>query len=212
MSVFGQILSPAVVEQWIIDLSDKWFDEYLAEMERQRGLEPNYYPRLKSLVTANDFDGFWPEDNLPCLLVMNSGMAEPPARDGQGEWRTRWLFGIAVIVSTDTRKDTRSAMHDFSMAFTAMILQHRSLEHPEAILGTSWVDGRPSAIPAPEGDTRRLGAGQMMFNIDVKSVVSERGTPPEPDPRPDPYVPAGDRQEISSGHATIDLVQEIQQS
>lgn len=211
MSSFGEITSMATVEQWILDLAGKWFTEYLAEVERQRGLPARYYPVLESRVNANDFEGFWPEDNLPCLLVINSGFGDPPARDGNGDWRTRNLFGCSIIVSTDSRKNTRIAMHDYAAAFVAMMLQHRSLEHPEAILGTSWVDGRPTAVPTRDrDDTRKLGAAMMMFNIDVKSVVTEKGVPPQQEPRPDPYEPAWDPPEITSGHATIDLVREIQ--
>lgn len=186
---FGTIVTEGQVEQWIMDLTELWFPEYLAAVERQLGHDPHYFPALKSIVAANEFDN-WPEDVLPCLMVLNTGLAEPPSRQGDGKWNMTMLVGCPIIVSTPTRADTRWAAHAYGAAFRTMIAQHRSLGHPDAIAGASWVDGRPAPISADA--ERTLAAMNMLFRVEVKGVSDERGAPPAPEPREDPYVPAPD--------------------
>lgn len=203
MSTFGQIITPGLVESWIRELAEKWFTEYLAETERQMGKPAQFFPPLQSIISANDFDSHWPEEYLPSLMVTKVGIAGQPVRRGDGRWDATWLFGCAVIASAPTRQDTRDAMHAYTAALTAMLLQKRSLEHPEHVRGVDWIDGRP--VPIRENGERTLGAEQVIFAVEVAGVVNERGTPPEAEPRPDPYEPTPGDKIISSGSVTIEI-------
>lgn len=186
---FGRIVTPAHVEKWIRDLADKWFTEYLADVEREMGKTPRFFPELNSIISANDFDSHWPEEALPSLMVTKVGLASNPRRNGDGSWDATWLFGCAIIASATTRQDTRDAVHAYTAALTTMMLQHRSLEQPNFVRNTDWLDGRP--VPIRGDGERSLGAEQVIFAVEVKGVLTERGRPPAAEPRPDPYVGGG---------------------
>lgn len=208
-SPYGLILSLHQVEQAIINLADRWFTEYLAEAERQNGFPPRHFPELKDKDVVNDFEK-WPEEHLPFLLVMYMGLSERPRRYGDGSYSTRSLFGASIIVSTNSRRNTRIAAAVYAAAFEAMVVQHRGLERPDLVQGLTWIDSRPSELP-PES-SRSLGAHIMLFEVDVKNVVSEGGRPPAEDPRPDPYEPPEPLPHvdpIADRGIRIDIVKEI---
>lgn len=198
MSTFGQIISYGTVERWILDLAEKFFPEYLAETERQLGLDPHYFTAVKGFVTVNDW-GYWPDEHLPCLVVVDTGQAEVPERRGGGIWNSKRMYGASIVVSSTTRSDTRFAAHAYAAAFRTLLLQHKSLEHPDVIGGVSWVDERPAPIPSES--ERSLGAVNMFFTVDVNGVTDEGGMTPEPEPRPDPYEPPIDWPVVQPGNA-----------
>ena len=159
-SPFGTIITPSQVEVWVEDFAKKWFVEYLAEVERQLGLDPQTYPDLRSYVRANDFD-HWPEDQLPSLMVMNMGLADEPIKRNGG-WDAKWMIGAAIIVSGYDRNATRDLMNNYGAAFRAMILQTRSLEREEggvqaARVSLAWSRSLSSFYPtnSVNGATRQ---------------------------------------------------------
>lgn len=204
MSTFGRILSFGVVEQYFLDLADRWFEEYLAEVERQLDEPPRTFPNIRDSGFATNFE-LWPEEHLPFLLVMNTGLADRPVKRGDGTWDARPLMAAAIIVSTPTKRDTRWAAHAYGAAFKAMVLQHRSLEHPDDIGGVTWVDERPASI-ANDAE-RTIGGMNMYFYVDVKNVMTERGTPPESEPRDDPYLAPGDYPVIGEDDTYVTIAQ-----
>lgn len=189
MSTFGRIFPFSRVEQYIVELTDAWFTDYLDEVARQEGMDPTSFDPLKSIVTANDFD-LWLDEHIPALIVMYTGLNDRPTRRGDGKWDARALFGAGVIVSSPLRSTTRLAMHVYSAAFKAMVLQHRSLGHPNDIGGVTWADERPAPLRADQELTK--GAMNMYFYVDVKEVVDERGKPPGPNPSGDRTEEPGD--------------------
>lgn len=211
---FGPSVSEIHVEQWIMDLTELLFPDYLAESERIHAdvienMEPGFWPRLSSIVRTNEWEGMWPDEQLPCLLVINTGLSDRPERRGDGEYCVTWLVAAAIVVSAATRNDTRNAAFGYGHAFKQMVLQHRGLNQPDHVRGVTWIDSRPMPLP-PEGE-RSLMAMQMFFQVEVKGVLTDAGVQPNyPDPAPDPYVPPGPEVEITTaGPATIEP-QEIQ--
>jgi hypothetical protein len=190
---FGPMMSFGMVERWILELADEWFITYLAEAERQFGEQPQTFSDFRSLINANEW-GRWPEEALPSLLVIDTGLGEQPHRTGGGRWRARRLFGASIVVQAPMRADVRWASGLYMAAFRQMILQHQDLGHPDNIDGVDWVDERPA--PVPTDDERTLGAQMMFFYVDVKDVADEGGVPRGPDqpdqPPPDPYTPPDD--------------------
>ena len=182
MPSFGKIISPSQIEKWVADFSNKWFTEYLAAVEREVGKPPRFYAELATIVNKADFTWFV-EEHLPCLVLMNAGLAGPPVRRGAG-WDATYLMGAAIVVSSTDQQHVRNAMNDYGAAFRTMILQKPSLERSE-VRGIEWVDERPA--PLPSEDERSLGAVQIFFNLEVSEVVNATSTTPEPEPRPDPY-------------------------
>lgn len=185
-STYEPIISLHVVEQWILDLAEKYFTDYLYETARQNGFSSTYFPTLADWGVTNDYEK-WPEEKLPFLLVMYMGFADRPTRYGDGSYDIHALFGASVIASTPQKRDTRIAASVYAAAFEAMMVSHKSLQHPERIAGFTWIDGRPATLP-PES-ARSLGAEMMFFQLDVKNVVNEGGIPPFDEPSDDPTVP-----------------------
>lgn len=210
---FGDSISEIHIEQYIMDLSKILFMDYLAESERiHLGVIPDMttrrWPDLKSIVRVNEWEGMWPDEQLPCLLVINTGMASPPERLGDGSYNATWLMASAIVVGAATRTDTRNAAFGYGHAFKQMILQHRSLGHQEHIRGVTWIDARP--MPLPSEQSRSLMAIQMFYQVEAKGVLTDAGVQPyNPDPSPDPYVTPADEPDILSGGVIINT-QEIQ--
>lgn len=205
---FGPSFSEIHVEQWIIDLADGLFLDYLAESERVHmdvieGMEPRFWPNLNAKVRTNEWEGMWPDEQLPCLLVINTGLAERPVRRGEGSYDATYLMAAAIVVSAANRQDTRNAAFGYGHAFKQMILQHRSLSQPNFVRGASWIDSRPMPLPS-EGE-RSLMAMQMFFHVEVKGVLTDAGVQPNaPSPAPDPYVsPVPEPTITTAGPATI---------
>lgn len=186
---FGPVFSFGNVEQWVLDLADKWSVTYLAEAERQQNEPPRTFADFKSFITANEWNR-WPEEKLPCLLVIDTGLGEQPQRTGEGKWRARRLIGASVIVSARSRKEARWSAGLYSAAVRSMLLQHQDLDHPENIGGLDWIDERPA--PLQQEDERSIAAQMMFFYVDVFDIADEGGVPRGPllpnDPPPDPYV------------------------
>jgi hypothetical protein len=205
---FGPIVSFHVAEQAILDLTERWFREYLAAAEKKNGFDPHTFPDLADWDVVKDFEK-WPDERLPFLLVMYMGLSERPMRFGDGSYMIRAIFGASIVVSTNTKRDTRIAAGVYAAAFQAMMMQNRDLERPDLIAGFNWIDSRPSPMPAESA--RSLAAHQMLFQLDLKNVVSEGGRPPEDDPREDPYDPIDPPPTIEfPGRVRIDIVKEIE--
>lgn len=196
---FGPIFNFALVERWVMELAAEWHYTYLAEAARQNGetMGPNgatflqTFSPLKSTITVNEWGG-WPEEQLPCMLVTDTGIGDLPSRDGSGRWRARRLFGISFINESTSREDARWASGLYMAAGRSMLLQNQDLGHPEHIGGLDWTDERPA--PVRQEDERSLAAQMALFYVDVNDIADEGGTPPplpSTDPQPDiPVVEA----------------------
>lgn len=202
-----------IVEQHIMDLAqipsgpngDSFmYMEYLAAAERAVGRPARYFDPLRTVASASNFTT-WPSDILPFLLVVNTGLAEPPKRKGDGMWDASWMLACAIIVTAPDRQATREALFVHAAAFRKMLLSNKTLRHPEHIGGLSWVDSRP--FPLRADDERSLGGIQQLFKIDTPNVVDERSKIPHfPVPRDDPYEEFTDEgNEVLTVHQTINI-------
>jgi hypothetical protein len=191
---FGPVFNFAKVERWLLETAETWFPTYLAEAERQSDEEPHTFAPVENFIVANEWDS-WPEEHLPCLLVMDTGVGDQPKRDGGGRWSVRRIFGASIIVQAPTRTDVRWASGLYGAAFRSLLLQHQDLGHPESIGGVDWTDERPA--PVPTDDERNIGAQISLFIVDIKDVADEGGVPrgpqfPADPPPPEPYTPPED--------------------
>lgn len=207
---FGPVFNFTQVERWILDTAELWFPTYLAEAERQAGEPERTFAPVKSFITANEWDS-WPEEHLPCMLVMDTGLGEAPRRTGEGKWSVRRLFGVSLIVQATTRSDVRWSSGLYGAAARSLLLQHQSLGHPDHIGGLDWTDERPA--PIPSDDTRNIGAQIALYVVDIKNVADEGGVPrgpqfPETPPSAEPYTPPDDLpvvQPLAPGESSISI-------
>jgi hypothetical protein len=181
----GDIMTGRDVELAMLTFLRRWGGTYLAECERQRGYGPGALPRVRAYTTAADFEK-WPEDQLPCLLLVSPGLAEAPLADGAGSYRVKFSVGLAVIVSAATMDETAALSKLYVAAMRAAILQHQSLEGFAS--GVEWLDETYDDLPSV--DTRSLGAGQCIFAVEVSGFARRWNGPKTPEEPPSPdYMP-----------------------
>ena len=194
---FGPMVHASKVEAAARDTLKLWTPTYVAEMERQLGLAPRTLPLIRSWITTTDVDQ-WAEEALPSCLLLSTGLAETPVKDGRGSYRARFALGLALVVPPLTDD---AATDELAKVYTAVLrtvlLQQRSLGGFAA--GVDWEDERYDVLPTAQ---RSLAAGQVVFTVSVDAVVAARtgprGTPPE-----DPYGPPPPAPEVTSATATV---------
>jgi hypothetical protein len=180
-NLFGQIVTPRMVEKAVAACLDIWMDTYLGQVERIDGYEPGQIVRPLGIITRSQFQR-WPEEQLPCLLVMAAGLGgQRPERRADSSYRASWMVGIACIVSDATQDDTRDLALAYATAVRAAIGQHRMLKSALWPLGFGaayWEDESYSDMPSRA--ERTLGASRVIFSVAVENVLTETAGPREP--------------------------------
>lgn len=198
-NIFGPIMSPKKIERGVAAALDYWLTDYLGELERIEGYEPNAIQRPRGVITLSEF-AKWPENQLPVVMIMNSGLTGPPIRRGDGTHDCSWLIGIAAVVSANSFDATRDLAGTYGAAIRAAILQHKMLASPVYPDGfatnTVWHDETYGDLNFEE--TRTLGSARVIFEVSVNGVVTEAAGPrvpladPAVDPGPWPQVEEAD--------------------
>lgn len=179
--VFGRMLSGSEVEGDIIATLRAWLPTYMAEAERQEGLPAGSLEAVRSVTTESSPQRF-PEDQLPCLIVVSPGLATPPEMSGaRGAYRARWAIGIAVVVEARTRAETDRLAKIWAALIAGLILQQQQVG--KGSRGITWEDQRYDEVPAE--DRRTLAAGQNEFTVEYDNVILSRLGPSEPDSDPE---------------------------
>lgn len=179
-SPIGRLVSGRDVELAALAMLKRWTPTYLAEAERQTGRDPKALPRMRSWTTTNEFEK-WPEDQLPSVLLISPGLAEPPSPDGRGYYRAKFSLGLAVIVSANTADSTAALAKLYCAVLRACMVQHQSLEGFAS--GVDWMDETYDDLPSEDG--RTLGAGQLIFAVEVEAIARRWNGPAFPSEPPD---------------------------
>src|SRR4051812_27844406 len=164
-TAIGPIVSARDVEQAAIDTLHKWLSTYLGEAEDQHSRARGSLPRPRSITTTNSFDK-WPEDQLPCLLLVCPGLAEAPKAEGNGRYRALFALGAAVVVSAKTEAATEELSKLYVAAVRTCLVQQQSLGGFAS--GVDWMDETYDDLPSE--DWRSLGAGQAIFAVHVADL------------------------------------------
>jgi hypothetical protein len=184
-TIFDRIVTGSDVEQWTLDCLKTWSSTYLAELERQHGLQEGSLQRIRGWVTSPSVDK-WPEDQLPVALLVSVGLAERPLRDGAGRYRGRWQMGLSVVCSARTAEQTHVLAMLYVAAHRALLLQRQSLDGKAA--GVVWQAETYTDLPFD--DTRSLEAGQALFTVEIEDITSAWAGPDTPSQPLDPDTQA----------------------
>lgn len=181
LPAFGPFLTGADVERAALATLKLWTPEYLAWAERETGRAPRSLPAPRSWVTSTGVDR-WPEQQLPSVLLLSTGIGDEPARDGRGTYRAKFSLGLAVVVSAKDKAATLELARVYTATFRALLLQQRLGDFPcEAM---EWAAESWDAVPSD--GKRQLAAGQLVLRADVRDVAQARA-PRLVTPREDPY-------------------------
>jgi hypothetical protein len=185
--IFGRIVHGGTVEQWCLDLTRTWFSTYLSIVERDEGLVAGVTQRPRSFLVVTSLDK-WPEDQLPAVLLVSTGLTESPVMHGEGQYTGRWAIDVTCICSAREEADARAIMHRYIAALELLFLQRPSLDGNAD--GTVWLGA--TYVTLPYEDTRTLASAQAQFAVQVDNAMSARGGPITPDaplePDTDPWA------------------------
>jgi len=184
---FDTIVTGAQVEAWLQAHLQLWLPTYIAEMERQTSRAAGVLPLPRRYTTFNRFDKF-PEDQLPCIVVVSPGLQDIPAKTGEGRYRARWTLGVGCVVSASTQEASEELAKVYAAAVRACVLQRPSLGGYTR--GAGWLHERYDDLPTT--DSRSLAAGQVIFWVEVDAVTNVNAGPTQPDPESDYLQPYGD--------------------
>jgi hypothetical protein len=180
-TIFGPILGVGDLEDWAVALCRKWFSTYLAETERQHGIEAGTLQRIRGWALGPSFDK-WPEDQVPGLLIVSPGALERPRHDGAGLYRVRWQLDVGVLCSARTQRLSRQQATLYGAAVRDLFLQRPSLEGHTA--GLDWLGD--SYDDLDYDDTRSLASARNRFAVEVAGVGQTGAGPVTPDDPLDP--------------------------
>lgn len=180
-NLFKQIVTPGMVERAMAAAVELWIDTYLGQIERIEGYDPGQIERPRGVITRSEFDK-WPEEQIPLIVVMTSGLAGKPERHAQGNYHASWAVGVASIVSDIDQENTRQLSLAYAAAVRSLVLQHKMLKSatwPDGFAnGTSWEDETYSDMPSLK--ERSISAARVIFSVGVDDVVTEYAGPREP--------------------------------
>jgi hypothetical protein len=125
-TAFGPIVAACDVEQALLELVQLWLADYLAEVERQHGLEVGYLPTPRSWLVSSDVEKM-PEDQTPAVVVASPGMTDPPRVEGDGMYIARWRVQVAVHLSARGNALSLRLVRLYVAALRTLIVQQQSL-------------------------------------------------------------------------------------
>lgn len=201
--VFGRIVTAEQVEQAVIETLQLWLPTYLRQMEVV-GERPDQSLRPpRHYKTANRFEN-WPDDQLPVAVVVSPGLREAPRRLGSGEFNAKWTVGIGIVCSADNAQNTNSLAKAYAAAVRAVLTQKPDLGGFAA--GVEWLDETYDDAPVEAG--RTLASGQVVFAIQVNSVLDTFRGPVTPTVTPEANPPGWstppNRYTIDTVEVTVD--------
>lgn len=208
MSIFGSIVTDDQVEDALLEILRKWTPTYLAEVERQVGVDEGYYERPweSSYISHTDFDAF-PEDARPLVAVVSDSPGDEPAAEGSGVYRAHFQMSVYSVAVGPDQEFARRFAYRLGAATRAAVIQHQSLDSAISgrVRGVTWIAGGNNELDS--ADDRTIWAVRDVFAVEVGDILNKRGGPaaPDADPQLDPLAPWPDHPEATEVTATPEL-------
>lgn len=193
MSVFERIISDDQVEDATLETIRKWLHTYLAEKERQSGLQAGYYARPPgegSYTVRADFEK-WPEEMLPIVTLIAPGITDDPTRQGRGQVDGKFDVGVTCVVESTDQVATRRYAYRMGAAIRALLTQ-KGLEDQldGTVRGVDFLGSRNNELPDPDG--RTIWACRQLFVVDVAGIMTRVAGPTGPETPIEPLDPVPD--------------------
>jgi hypothetical protein len=203
VTIFEYILSDDVVEDAVTATLRRWMGTEMAEVERQRGLTEGHYGRPRSYVTHTDFESF-PEEQLPCIIVVSLGFGDEPKKEGSGSYRHFYNVGVAAIASSSNQDSSRRYAYRVGAAVAGCLVHNQSLDQGIGgrVQAIDLMEKRNGEIP-PDGD-RTLWIVRQVFRIEVRDALTKSAGPVFPDEPKDPdTIPWPNWPSVGEGQVSI---------
>lgn len=203
-SFFGLIVTDDQVEDAVLATLKKWLPYHLSEVEEQVGLERGYYTRpvASSYTSRTDFDK-WPEEMLPMIVTVSTGIDDDPLKDGDGRIRARFSIGVVAIVSSIDKLETRRYAYRMGAAIRSVLVRRASLDLAlgARVRGVDLIGGRNNELPTE--DERTMWASRQLFSVEIGDFLRTSG-PDLTDPPPDSTEPWPDPPTVATANVLLD--------
>lgn len=199
MSVFGSWVSPRHVEKAIIDHCVKWGETFIAEAERQFGIEPRSIPvpQEGQYTTVRDTFEKWPEDQTPCVLIISPGVAGTGRMEADRTITGAVGIALGVIASSAFEGAGAETAQIIGVALRQLLLSTVPIEGIQLAEPPELVQEGYGDIPA--SGERTMGSSRLGFVFHVKSWAAFGGGPLDRETPPDdPYAPPPDAPRVES--------------
>src|SRR5262249_46572937 len=144
------------VEQAVEATLRKWLPTYLRYVERKfdRAYGSLKMPRSWNVSAEMSH---WPEEMTPALLIVNSGLAAEPTKDGAGLYSAVWAISLVIILSAATRGGVNRLKQHWELALRMVMLQKSGLEG--VAQGVRWIDSNYREAPV---EVQRSGQAAIL--------------------------------------------------
>lgn len=197
-ALLGRIVDPGEVEDAVIATLDEALPFYLAEVERQRGMDPHQLGSVQKFATAHEPGTPWAEDDLPGVLVVCSD-TDDVIRDGHTAVRIHYPVDVGIVLSGSERHYARRAAQRWGAAVAACLEKHGDLDgfaHSTRLVTGPQVE----AARRDESDVR--AQARLAFVVDVPGALRRTGKPR--DLNADPYATPDDPPAVEQVEITVE--------
>ena len=170
--VFKDIISIDEIEDQILANLENWMPTYVAEICRQKSLDFSKVPVIKSWVTLHRFR-HEPQNQTPAIVVVSGGTSGQPVHNGEGWWRSPFLFGVSAIISTRDPDSSSRMAKLYAAAIRAIMLQQRS-----DVMYTDIRWNGESYDQIDVGSPDMLASASVTFEVMMDGLVCSQGTGP----------------------------------
>lgn len=189
--VFGTFVGAHHVEAALLQLLWKWLPTYQHEVCREAGVDPLNLQPVRSWRVTSEIARM-PEDQVPCIMLVNRGVTNPPIKHGDGLYLAMWEvdLGVQVVAKGSRTNATPRALTLARMYLLAIRLAMIQQRDDDGIMGmTDWRGETPQTVLDSEDD-RTTCVSATRFHITTDGAAQwgegpiEPLYPPEPDDLP----------------------------
>lgn len=217
MSIYGDILDSADVEQALLAHLKVWMPATSAYVQRKKDPDETRWPegiapiQEFSVSHADAAAQKWPEDALPMLIAQSPGHEEDPIVEEGGNVSATFGVVLSAIAASVTMEDAKELARLYASAARLAIMQNPALD---AGTGDAFAEHvkmgreRNGQIRRGVEGERNLMVCSVPYLIGVPSIMTVSGGPITPPEDPDVEPPDFPKVKEGGGSATVDALTE----
>lgn len=180
---------------------EEFLEDYLAEYERQNGLDPKTIPPFKTYSQVNEFRN-WASDETPVCVIVSPGMNGKASKKGDGTYTGQFVLGVAAIVQSRNRDATNKLSRAYGAILRQLLVQQPGMQ--DLASGNTWEDEKYNDVP--ESEDRAQASSQVLFTVEIPGIVDSRKGIIAPSENPyelDPEAPLAKEVNIEANEEII---------
>lgn len=153
-----------------------WLPDYLAEIEREKGLEPRTLPMIRGWETTSEIRK-WPETQLPACILVSSGTAGQTEKRGDGAVSGWFRLQAIAVAAANKEAATVELAQLYCAAIRSALMQHPSLRgnSEQGIAdGIRYVAEGYGPIPDIASKARSIAAAGVVVDLRIPELMNTR--------------------------------------